>query len=590
MNTHSNQPDILAAVGAPAALSEAVGGHGYRRVGTSDSGIALWTRSDDVRITTRTDLVASTAFFGVTTTPNPLEVLNALPGDLSVVLGADPFVIVGHFAAMRLEAGSLGVLTDHLGSVPVYFASANARSGGWIVGTNLTDVALLAGRTDIDPVSAFEFVHEGMITSPHSIFADVSRVGPGTLCTFAPDETPGPATEIRYWCPAPAGSPTDLGEAANAIAATMRANLGALSSQFSRLVLLMSGGEDSRILAKTCRALNPRSNDLRGVIFIDAPNREWRLANSAARMIGVELSARTRAADHYTNSIPASVSLVGGGIDLTHAHSIGLVEPDEADLFVDGWAADSIYKAHTYKRKSLRIQGVQLSLEKPDVTPSPVGPEDWIHHETGSQVLLRREAKRSQLLEFRSPLEADAWMSLWPISDHRDYGFFASNWRSRPSVSPFLFANMVASATAVSAEQLMNRQLFHRAFSSLLGTAGWIPRTGGQIPRLGARSNLVATNVVKVVFRFMSQVERWRGGTVAQGPWQSFTTRRAAVSEAMAAAPPSLLLEADRLARGVSGEPDDHALSDAIGRWSTDQSNRVLQLSALLDQVRDRDD
>jgi hypothetical protein len=56
----------------------------------------------------------------------------------------------------------------------------------------------------------------------------------------------------------------------------------------------------------------------------------------------------------------------------------------------------------------------------------------------------------------------------------------------------------------------------------------------------------------------------------------------------MESAPPSLLLEADRLARGPDATGSSQ--SDAITRWSTDQSNRVLQLASLLDQLPPSDD
>lgn len=587
-NEMNVQPDLLAIVGGDADLLTRPSNNGYRRLETSNPCAALWVRSNDRRIATHVDGDTITAFFGVTTTADPIGVIASKDKALAVEFQADPYLLVGHFAAISGASSSLSILTDQVGSVPVYVATCANNDGSRVVGTNLTDVAVLASRTDIDPVSAFEFVHAGLITAPHTIFSDVTRVGAGTILELGSETESFSRLETRYWVPDGGGGSADLDRTARNLNATMRANLDALSSQYHELAVLMSGGEDSRILAKSCRELRPTSNDLRGVIFIDAPNREWRLARAAARLIKIDLTARVRSSDHYTQAISPTVSLVGGGIDLTHAHSIGLIEPSEADLFLDGWSADSIFKAHTFKTSSMKIGRVQVSLEKPNVSPTDLGPEDWKQDETGRRVLARRELKRSQLLEFRKPAEATAWMSLWPISDHLDYGFFASNWRSRPSASPFMFANMVSLAAAVPVEQMVNRRLFHRAFSSSLGVAGWIPRTGGEIPRLGPRSNLVATNVMKVVFRLMAQVQRWRGNTVAQGPWQSFETRQAAVREAMESAPPSLLLEADRLARGPDATGSSQ--SDAITRWSTDQSNRVLQLASLLGQLPPSDD
>jgi hypothetical protein len=97
----------------------------------------------------------------------------------------------------------------------------------------------------------------------------------------------------------------------------------------------MSGGEDSRILAKSCRGIRPTSDHLRGDLHRRS-QQGVELAQAAARLIKVDLAARSRSTDHYTRAISSTVSLVGGGIDLTHAHSIGLIEATEADLFIDG--------------------------------------------------------------------------------------------------------------------------------------------------------------------------------------------------------------------------------------------------------------
>ena len=74
----------------------------------------------------------------------------------------------------------------------------------------------------------------------------------------------------------------------------------------------------------------------------------------------------------------------------------------------------------------------------------------YSQYAVGQSVLARRASKMSLLATFREPVEAPTWMSLWPISDHGEYSMFATNWRLRPSASPYMFGNVVDVAAAVS--------------------------------------------------------------------------------------------------------------------------------------------
>lgn len=578
--------DVMATLAGSASVAQTLIALGYRQLSDPHARVSMWVRSDDARLGTHRTESCCAAFFGVSTTDTSEALAESLCRDLFTELDDDPHRVIGHFAGFVATADTLTVLTDHVGSVSVHTAVPGGAAGVRVVGTNLADVAAVSNRTDMDRTSVFEFVQTGVVTYPHTIYDRITRLAPGSMATFEADGGGLVFSEDPYWRPALPSAHTDLDASAGEFAKAMGANLTGLAAHHDRLLLLMSGGEDSRALAHGLKRIRPVGEDVEAAIFLDGPNREWWLARTAAQRVRIRISARYREPDHLTKRLEQTVGLTGGGVDLLHAHSVGLLSDDEADLFIDGWAADSFHKGHTLNVRRRKLLGVQVSLDKAESAPGRTYPGHWHESGVGRRAIARREAKLDWLQAIRngSP-DVAAWQSLFPISDHPDFGMFATNWASRPTASPYMFANLVDISAALPPAQRLNRMLFQKACGARLGSAGWIPRTAGQIPRLSARANIVATPVVKALFRLSDTYQSWRGSAVAQGPWQSFSTRRAAVQEAILAVSEARMDQVDRLGRGLEASGPRPQAPDSIGGWSTDQGHRLIQMAELLDQT-----
>ena len=474
---------------------------GYRALPRLMDGTYLFVRGQ--RIDLAESRHCSAIVIGCTTVSDPAKrLLEAIERSGSSLRAQ--FAVVGHFAAVVDSPRGVCVVTDHVGSISVHAAESEPKGLGRVVGTDLSDVAELSGRRRIDPVSAREFIVRGAITFPNTIREGVFRCPPGSVITVAHDRL----ESTHYWTPStPDRTPDSLEDVAVHGREIMMSNLQSTIANLARVTIFFSGGEDCRVLGSLLRKTAPAALRLRAVTFLDHPNREQRLARWSARLLGLPLETRFRSPSHYVESIHRGLRLTGGGIDLTHNHAMGLVNPLEADLFIDGWTADSYLKGWALEHSL--ATGVSLTGDRE--------PCD----EIDSAVVERRVRRLKELQDLRGEDDAPSWLSLWPISDHLDFGNLGVNLRARPSISPYMFGNFVDAIRAVREHQKFGRGIFWPMFGRTMGLAGWIPRSGGELPALQPRWSGMPTRVVRRLFRLEDRMLQRLGRFRSQGPWQS---------------------------------------------------------------------
>jgi hypothetical protein len=344
-----------------------------------------------------------------------------------------------------------------------------------------------------------------------------------------------------------------------------------------RPLLFMSGGEDSRVLASLVREQVPADATVPARIFLDGRNREWRLADTAARLIGVELDVLLRAPDHYTAQMARAAAVTGSGYDLVHAHSIGLVDDTEADVFLDGYTADLFYKATFQSVAHRRIGSIPVSVGRPDHSRTSTVDPIWPSGDVGQEVARRRRDRRRLVGEVRLPRSIETWAQGWPIADRATFPFFLSNWRSRPTVSPFMLGNMLDLVAVVPEDAKIDRALFHRAFGPIMGRSGWVPRSGGQIPALAGRKALVPAATIRSAGLVTRRLRPARDGA-SDGPWQTNAMLDRAYAAAFAAVPDEVVTQVEAMV-DRSSVTAEHPPSSA---QASRERQRLLQLTALV--------
>jgi ribosomal protein L13E len=477
----------------PAPVSE----RGYRSVATGTPGVALHVaEGHSLSIARAPDPAAGVlaVVIGQTTSAEPARVLaehvagQSAPHEPGRLFGAE--LLVGNFACALVTPHGAYAITDHLGVVPVY--RATAANGSLVVGTHLHHVAETCGLRALDVLSACQFMSVGRITDPFTMFEGVARLPAGSVTRVNPATPPSSG---HYWLPRAdrAASGLTLRETAVRAREIMANNIAALVRTRERVIVQMSAGEDSRVLAAL--AVRASERPVRAVIFLDGENREWKAASAAARALGLPLEMRRREPDHYTRDLEALIELLGADIHTGHAHARGLVDPAEADLFIDGWGSDALFKAWYTPRAPKPTRWRDLRLDRhpggSDVaTQLPFIPYSA---EIEAGIAERVRAHERRVSQFRPERSAPTWARLWPIAGSASAAHPACTRRFVPNASPYLFGNLVDAIAHVAEADKLNRRLFALAFAPTLGRSGFLPASDGVVPRAPARVNLLLT-------------------------------------------------------------------------------------------------
>ena len=345
---------------------------------------------------------------------------------------------------------TLVIATDAMGTAPLYWRTCSDSSRIEIS----SDVCqLAAGDADADPVSLAEFMMFGRLTSPQTVWRNVQRLWPGSVYVFVRHDRQISASHFWYWRPGHDAAIPDAGEVGPEL---RRVVSGSVESALRpNSALLFSGGLDSRILLGLAHShgIAPRPYMKNFGTTLDGI--QGRLA---AQLMGARIAVVDSQFSDYVADVREKLTAVGLGIDVRNAHFWGIEELSNHESCIDGWTADSLWKGY---------------LARPE-TPHRGPKENALHEEIAG----RRAVKR-KLLSSLSSEASIAWEQIWPISDHRDFGFRAFLQAQRPhSSSPFLSGASAALAARTSAPYVPS-DLLARTFASVLGSARVVPHGAG---------------------------------------------------------------------------------------------------------------
>ena len=427
----------------------------------------------------------------------------------------------GHFAVLAIhhDSGSLVYATDLIESVPVYCAESH---GGVLVGTHVDAVAHVAGCAEVDRASLLDFIISGTIAPPATWYQGVT-VGSAAAIGIAKPRVPW--RERLYWTPdEPADAPFSSNlEAAEALEAVMDENVRLSLQGRERAGALVSGGEDSRVIAGLAKR---HRSQLEGVIFLERMNREGRLARAAMKALGCSFRLCERDRDYYLCHLQRRRGLVGSGLDVRHTHAFNLLPTDEWDVVLGGLLADTLFKADKARLERPRrvhkmaVSKVRLSPEQGFGWPKAASPE--LFDPRLFEEVERRRRRHFDALERHRPSSAYAWRTVWPAGAcHASWPHFGACRRIVNMQEPFAYNTTVAFAASLPDAMKPDKELYRRAFSRAMGLSGWIPRISGHVPRFGFIPNVISTagfsTWAKTVDYLRGQDGAW------EGPWPSFT-------------------------------------------------------------------
>ncbi|WP_207132058.1 asparagine synthase-related protein [Halorhodospira neutriphila] len=373
-------------------------------------------------------------------------------------------------------------MTDHTGSVPLYYAQDRDQV---ITGKTPLEVAVKMASPGLDPVSAADFLLNGTVCYPYTLFKDVYLAPPGAVTDVTPN---GIHSEFYYQPEEQCSNQSTAYWGAQLREKVQQALQKGLEGK-KQVKALFSGGEDSRAVV----SLLPEGSECELVTFADELNREVRLAERAARALGRPLVFIQRPYKFYQRDIQSRVYAIGGISEIRQTHVWGrLAQPlKDADAVIGGYVADSLFKSEKMgnvkrSRKRLTPETMESSSAEQPLGIEKAIRQSWINQSVAAAVDERHLAHHERIREFR-PVTAANWHRLWPWgSQARSYAHYMACHLACPAVvEPFISPQVYRLAASMPEQLRVDRKAFRAAFAPAMGKAGWLPTTSGHIPRLG---------------------------------------------------------------------------------------------------------
>ncbi len=411
--------------------------------------------------------------------------------------------LVGSFLVFCVDKhdACADVVTDINAFIPAYISDGMDR----ILGSHSDAVALASGCAyDIDPVSVADFLTFSTVTYPYTMYKAVKYMPPASVTSVS---AAGEKRSVVYWRPVERGGFGNISDAADELRAIITANIKRICAGHKRIGLLLSGGEDSRIVA----AMIPEQTCAGAVTITDSYNREARIAQAVCRSSGVDWDLLTRTPAHYINHAEESIRLSESHNFFTHAHINGFADHLPSGCRIMGaLGADAFCKGVRSKGKPFPFLKIYTRSNdwKFGMVDSGISCMD--------SVLLRREYFNDDLKAMRPGSWAE-WHNLYPACMTAGLSHGIVNRRLFPAYEPFLDGMVVNFSASVPQGWKLNRRLFHRAMRPVLKDTWRIPHGEGWFPYYGNWLNL-PVNISNRIIKKIRKKASWKARR-NEGSW-----------------------------------------------------------------------
>src|SRR5699024_2867845 len=120
---------------------------------------------------------------------------------------------------------------------------------------------------DLDEVSIIDFILNGVVTYPHTMFTNLLQIEPATEHCIL--NYPIKLKSTNYWIPIEEAKYSSIKVAADDLRNCLQAYVNKIITETTNVAQFISGGEDSRVVSALLKR-NKRS----AYIFLDQMNRE----------------------------------------------------------------------------------------------------------------------------------------------------------------------------------------------------------------------------------------------------------------------------------------------------------------------------
>lgn len=270
---------------------------------------------------------------------------------------------------------ALTLARDRMGEKPLYY--------GWQGDTLLFGSELKALRAhpafaaEVDRSVLALYLQRGFVPAPHSIYADISKLGPGTSVTFGPAERAGDRPrEYAYWslddAVAAGRSNPFVGsapEAADELERLLGAAVGLQSVADVPLGAFLSGGIDSTTVVALMQKDRATPVKTFTIGFHEAGFNEAEHAKAVAKHLGTqhtELYVTAREAMEVIPDLPAIYDEPFGDSSAIPTALVSRLAREHVTVSLSGDGGDELFCGYT------RYERAQRAWRKFRATPGPL--------------------------------------------------------------------------------------------------------------------------------------------------------------------------------------------------------------------------
>jgi len=409
-----------------------------------------------------------------------------------------PFVV----GLVEKKTGRFHVVTDMMSFIPVYkYQQKNVL----VLGTHADLVSRLAdNKENIDLVSLADFILNGVITYPYTLYKHIFQLEPSTSLIIDNDSL----KQHQYWLPVEDYSSFNIDVAAEVINTSFKEYISKIVKSSRKVGLLLSGGEDSRVVGYYLPKFTT------AITLLDANNREGNIARKVADKYSFKHKVVLRSKLRYLEVLEQCSDLVGTGSQYTHGHTYGFEQQlnlTSFDSIFGGFLSDTLLKGFR----------IPIKWKMLNFLPQIKTRQNWdssafniLKRDVFKKLKKRQEAHLEKIRKFRFK-SAEEWFFLWPINMHMDTPNIHFNRRLFKSYEPYITNKILKQMANVPQEWKLNRRLFHRAFKNSLIETKNIQHGDGRFPHLPWYINsliLLPITTYRLLLKYLKLQKN-------EGPW-----------------------------------------------------------------------
>lgn len=422
-------------------------------------------------------------------------------------------VIEGGSVQVQISNNGIDIITDLLASIPVYKAKSNHAE--IFFGSYINIVSKFSQNISFDNVALVEFLTLGTVTYPYSIYQNIKQISPSAVSKYC--SVSQKCTNEHYWKPFKNKMYIKIDDAVSDINNILHKSIKRYMNQSIKRPILMSGGEDSRLLANIMK----NYGDLEGYILLDRPNRELKLATKSANKIGFDLKTFFRPESYYFDIMVDAIRTCGDTSQYMHLHTINnnflSLLPEELDQKIaTGYLSDAVLKgSRINKNKWLKKIGIDYISKSNGISILSATKLTIFKPDLVEAVNIRRERLRS--MELYKDLDTnDEFFGFNPISHYKSSPFSTGQRRFISLYEPFASNAMIDTAARIPISYKLNRRVFNALFKLNCTNVKFVGHTEGHFPYFGYKINFFIGNFIKLKKLML----RKKGKN--NGPWADY--------------------------------------------------------------------